>query len=170
MQDTSCNAKWHRRAAVGHWVWWCVWSDVGWLIVYQDGNYLYPGTYIQMIPQIRWYCLGGGNILIFSFLESRSWWGHDCGKTTTTNTPDWPMGAHQRVPDAVTKAWHGNALEIWAKFPVCWTDNDASVFHTCYVLGRKYKGYYAFDQSGSDCDYKRSRDGEDMASKGLQTS
>ena len=60
------------------------------------------------------------------------------------------MGAHQRVPDAVTKAWHGNALEIWAKFPVCWTDNDASVFHAYYVLGCNIKvimhliliGYY----------------------------
>ena len=27
----------------------CVWSVVGWLIVYQDGDYLYPGQYSQTI-------------------------------------------------------------------------------------------------------------------------
>ena len=40
LQDTSRIAKWHQRAAVGHWVSLCVWSVVEWLIVYQDGNYL----------------------------------------------------------------------------------------------------------------------------------
>ena len=63
----------------------CVWSVVGWLIVYQDGNYLYPGQYSQTIYrlQIRWYHLLGGNILMArpsTFLESRSWRGHDYGK------------------------------------------------------------------------------------------
>ena len=29
----------------------CVWSVVGWLMVYQDGNYLYPGRYTQTIWQ-----------------------------------------------------------------------------------------------------------------------
>ena len=31
-----------------------------------------------------WYCLRGGNINMArpsTFLESRSWWGHDCGKS-----------------------------------------------------------------------------------------
>jgi hypothetical protein len=63
----------------------CVWNVVGWLIVYQDGNYLYPGQYSQTIcwSQIEWYLLWGGNILMTrpsTFLESRSWWGHDWGK------------------------------------------------------------------------------------------
>ena len=80
LQDTSRSTKWHRRAAVGHWVSLCVWSVVGWLIVYQDGNYLYPGQYSQTICrlQIRWYRLWGRNILMArpsTFLESRSWWG-----------------------------------------------------------------------------------------------
>ena len=44
---TSHSAKWHRQA-VGHWVSLCMWSVVGWLIVYQDGNYLQPtGQYSQ---------------------------------------------------------------------------------------------------------------------------
>ena len=49
LQDTSHRAKWHRWAAVGHWVSLCVWSVVGWLIVYQDGDYLYTGQYSQTI-------------------------------------------------------------------------------------------------------------------------
>ena len=56
LQDTFCSAKWHRRAAVGHWISLCV---------------------------VGWCCLCGGNILMArpsTFLESRSWWGHDCGK------------------------------------------------------------------------------------------
>ena len=40
----------------------CVWSVAGWLIVYQDGDYLYPGQYSQticrsqyvMIPPSGW--------------------------------------------------------------------------------------------------------------------
>ena len=86
LQDTSRSAKWHRRAAVGHWVSLCVWSVVGWLIVYQDGDYLYPGQYSQTIcrSQIGWYRLWGRNILMArssTFLESRPWWwGHDYRK------------------------------------------------------------------------------------------
>ena len=36
------------------------------MIVYQDGNYLYPGQYSQTIcqAQIGWYLLHGGNILM----------------------------------------------------------------------------------------------------------
>ena len=66
LQDTSRSAKWHRQAAVGHWVSLCVWSVVGWLIVYQDGDYLYPGQHSQTICrlQIGWYRLQGGNILM----------------------------------------------------------------------------------------------------------
>ena len=43
-----------------------VWSVVGWLIVYQDGDYLYPCQYSQTICrlQIGWYHLCSGNILI----------------------------------------------------------------------------------------------------------
>ena len=75
-----------------------VWSVVGCLIVYQDGNNLYPSKYSQTIcwSQFGWYCLWGGNILMArpsTFLESRSWWGHDCGKSTTLesgiNIPPW---------------------------------------------------------------------------------
>ena len=85
VRATSRSTKWHRQAAVGHWVSLCVWSVVGWLIVYQDGNYLYPGQYSQTIwrSQIGWYPLRGGNILMArpsTFLERRSWLGHDCGK------------------------------------------------------------------------------------------
>ena len=43
LKDTSLSAKWHRQAAVGHWISLCLWSVVGWLIVYQDGIYLNPG-------------------------------------------------------------------------------------------------------------------------------
>ena len=32
---------------MGHWVSWCVRSVVGWLIVCQDGDYLYLGKYSQ---------------------------------------------------------------------------------------------------------------------------
>ena len=43
----------------------CVWSVVGWLIVYQDGDYLYSGQYSQTIcrSQIGWYLLQSRNIL-----------------------------------------------------------------------------------------------------------
>ena len=63
---TLCAERCHWQAAVGHWVSLCVWSVVGWLIVYQDGDYLYPGQYNQTICwlQIGWYCLWGGNILM----------------------------------------------------------------------------------------------------------
>ena len=37
LRDTSRNTKCHRGAAVGHWVFLCVCSVVGWLIVYQLG-------------------------------------------------------------------------------------------------------------------------------------
>ena len=60
LQDTSHSAKWHPQAAVGHWVSLCLWSVVGWLIVYQDDNYLYPGQYSQTICRLLW----GGNILM----------------------------------------------------------------------------------------------------------
>ena len=55
----------------------CVWGVVGWLILYQDGNYLYPGQCSQTIrgSQIGWYRLRGENILMArpsTFLESRS--------------------------------------------------------------------------------------------------
>ena len=75
------DRKWYRQAAVDYWVSLCVWSIVGLLIVYQDGNYLYPGQYSQTICwlQIRWYSLWGGNILLVrpsTFLESRSWSWH----------------------------------------------------------------------------------------------
>ena len=78
LQDTYRGAKWHQWATVVHWVSFCVLSVVGWLIVYQDGNYLYPGQYSQTIcqSQIGWYHLWGGNILMTrpsTFLESRSW-------------------------------------------------------------------------------------------------
>jgi hypothetical protein len=51
LQDTSRSAKRHRRAAVGHWFSLCVkCSVVGWLIVYQDGDYLQLiGQYSQTI-------------------------------------------------------------------------------------------------------------------------
>ena len=50
LQDTSCSTKQHRQAAVGH----CVWSVVGWLIVYQDGDYLQPiGQYSQTICRLQ---------------------------------------------------------------------------------------------------------------------
>ena len=63
----------------------CVWNVVECLIVYQDGDYLYPGQYSRTLCwlQIWWYCLWVRNILMTrpsTFLESRSWWGHDCGK------------------------------------------------------------------------------------------
>ena len=49
LQDTSHSAKWHQHAAVGHWV--------PWLIVHQDGDYLYPSQYSQTIcrSQFGWY-------------------------------------------------------------------------------------------------------------------
>ena len=97
LQDTSRSAKWHRQAAVGHWVSLCVWSVVGWLIVYQDGNYLYPGLVDCRLDDM--YRLWGRNILMArpsTFLESRSWWGHDfgkfnlfLGKAPNPMLPDW---------------------------------------------------------------------------------
>ena len=52
-KDTSRSAKWHWQA-VGHWVLLCMWSVVGWLIVYQDGNYLQPtGQYSQTICRLQ---------------------------------------------------------------------------------------------------------------------
>ena len=70
---------------VGQLVSLCEWSVAGWFIVYQDCNYLYPWQYSQTISwsQIRWYPHWSGKIVIArpnTFLESRSWWGHDCGK------------------------------------------------------------------------------------------
>jgi hypothetical protein len=82
----------HRRAAVGHWVSLGVWSVVGWLIVYQDGYYLYPvANTVRPSVDITdgWYCLRDGYILMAgpsTFLESRSWWVHDCGKQTNIQT------------------------------------------------------------------------------------
>ena len=63
----------------------CMWSVVRWLIVYQDGDYLYPGQYSQALcwSQIGWYCLPGGKSLMArpsTFLEHRSLWGHECWK------------------------------------------------------------------------------------------
>ena len=63
----------------------CVWNVVGWLIVYQDGDYLYSGRYSQTIcqSQIGWCRLWGRNSLMArpsTLLISRSWWGHECGK------------------------------------------------------------------------------------------
>ena len=86
LQDKSRSTKWRRRAALGHWFLLCLWSVVGRLIVYQDGNYLYPVQYRQTIcwSQIRWYPL---EVILMAwpstFLESRPWWGHDCGKFIT---------------------------------------------------------------------------------------
>ena len=62
----------------------CVWSVIGWLIVYEDGHYLYPGQYSKTIcqSQIGWYRLWGRNILMArrsTFLESRFWRSHVCG-------------------------------------------------------------------------------------------
>ena len=71
----------------------CVWSVVGWLIVYQDGNFLYPRLYSQ---NICWSQIWGGNILMArpsTFLESRTWWGHDYGKVIylITNVPNYRL-------------------------------------------------------------------------------
>ena len=57
-----------------------VWSVVGWLIVYEDGSYHYPGQYSKTIcwSQIGWYLFWGGSILMARPSTSRSW--HDCGK------------------------------------------------------------------------------------------
>jgi hypothetical protein len=65
LQGTSHSAKQHQRAAMGHWVSLLEWSVVGWLIVYQEGNYLYRGQYSQTIcqSQIGWYHLQGRKIL-----------------------------------------------------------------------------------------------------------
>ena len=94
LQDSSRIAKCFRQAAVGHWFHCvCVWSVVGWLIVYQDGNYLYPRQYSQ---NICWSQIWGGNILMArpsTFLESRTWWGHDYGKVIylITNVPNYRL-------------------------------------------------------------------------------
>ena len=65
LQDTSRSAKCHRRAAVGHWVSLCVWSVVGWLIVYQLGILsLSCSQYSQTICWRGWddnACLGVRN-------------------------------------------------------------------------------------------------------------
>lgn len=62
----------------------CVWSVAGWLIVYQDGNYLYPGQYsqtiflskIKMIPPLeqehqcgKTQCIPGMQVLVKSWLR-----------------------------------------------------------------------------------------------------
>ena len=65
LRDTSRSAKCHRRAAVGHWVSLCMWSVVGWLIVYQLGILsLSCSQYSQTICWHGWddnTCLGVRN-------------------------------------------------------------------------------------------------------------
>ena len=63
--NASCSAKYHRQAAVGHWVSLCVWSVVGSLIVYQLGILsLSCSQYSQTICWQGWdhnACLGVRN-------------------------------------------------------------------------------------------------------------
>ena len=81
----SRSTKWHRQAAVGHWVSLCVkccrmvdsvprWQlSLSWPI---QSDHLSIAD--RMIPP------SGGNILMArpsTFLESRSWWGHDSGNS-----------------------------------------------------------------------------------------
>ena len=62
------------QSVEGHWVSLCVWSDVGWLIVYQIGDYLYLGRHSQTISgHRRWMILPWGREYSSTFLGSRSW-------------------------------------------------------------------------------------------------
>ena len=84
LQDTSCSAKWHRQARVGHWVLLCVkccrmvdsvpiWQlSLSWPIQL-DHLLLADG----MIPSLGQKHSHGKNQYI---PESRSWWGHECAK------------------------------------------------------------------------------------------
>ena len=56
----------------------CVWSVAGWLIVYQDGDYLYPGQYSQTICRSQYVMippLGREHYSVHSWKA-----GPDCGK------------------------------------------------------------------------------------------
>ena len=62
---------------MGQWVSLCVWSVVGWLIAYQDGDYFYPGQYSQTIYSLQ---IGAGT---FSWQDPVHSWKEGPGEVMT---------------------------------------------------------------------------------------
>ena len=81
LRDTSRSAKWHQRAAVGHWVSLCVCSVVVWSIVYQLG--ILSLSCSQYSQTICW----------------RGWDGNTClGVRNTSSIGAWPNSLDWRPP------------------------------------------------------------------------
>ena len=112
------STKWHRQTAVGHWVSLCVWSVVGWLIVYQDGNYLYPGQYSQTICwlQIRWYRLRAGT---FSWQDPVHSWKAGPGEVLTVENLLHFIGPESMISGTgtISRVWWNHWLFHWVACP-----------------------------------------------------
>ena len=96
----------------------CVWSFVGWFIVYQDGNYLYPGQYNQA------YCL--------SKIEWCHLWDRNIGKT-------------QYIPgkQVLVRSW----LWKTNKQSISWKGNSPwDLFQLAFFIQRTLSSYIRFWQ------------------------